>query len=49
MNEISVSVLARNEPVNEIEGKYYFMKEWLQKEDCSNTSKRKEILELYQQ
>ena len=48
MSKISVSVVARNEPINEMRGEY-FMKKWLQKEECANTSQRKEILLLYQQ
>jgi len=31
MNKISVSDVARNEPVDEIGGEYYFMKKWLEK------------------
>lgn len=49
MNKIGVSIVATNEPVNEIRDEYYLMKKWLQKEEHSNTCKRQEILELYQQ
>lgn len=49
IKKISVSVVSRNEPMNEIGSDYFVMQKGLQKEECCNTSKRKELLVLYQQ